>query len=43
MWSYVKKTEKKELGDNGEITQKVEMAGWGVEKAQAKHSEEASK
>ena len=40
-WSSVKEAEKEELGDD-QISEKVEMAGWGVEEAQERHDEEAS-
>lgn len=37
-----KDAEKKELGDN-RVSEDVEKVGWGVEKAQERHKEEASK
>jgi hypothetical protein len=37
-----KDAEKKELGDN-HVSEDVEKVGWGVEKAQERHKEEASK
>ena len=40
-WQSLKSTEEQELG-NGDITDAAEMAGWGVQKAQARASEEAS-
>lgn len=40
-WAKVKKTENETLG-NGEVSEKVEMMGWGVETAQEHHDEEAS-
>jgi N-terminal acetyltransferase 2 len=38
----LKEAEKESLGDN-DISEHVEMAGWGVEEAQARHKAEASK
>ncbi|OAA76935.1 hypothetical protein LEL_06619 [Akanthomyces lecanii RCEF 1005] len=40
-WQSVKKTESDTLG-NGDVSETVEMMGWGVEKAQEHHDEEAS-
>ncbi|KAI0134475.1 hypothetical protein BJ170DRAFT_201832 [Xylariales sp. AK1849] len=40
-WEALKGIEKEELG-NDEISEHVEMAGWGVEEAQARHTAEAS-
>ncbi|KAF7546938.1 hypothetical protein G7046_g9157 [Stylonectria norvegica] len=41
-WSSVKDAETETLGDDGEISEKVEMVGWGVEKAEERNREEAS-
>lgn len=41
-WKSVKKTESDTLG-NGDVSETVEMMGWGVEKAQEHHDEAASK
>ena len=41
-WQSVKKTETDTLG-NGDVSETVEMMGWGVEKAQEHHNETASK
>ncbi len=41
-WQSVKKTEADTLG-NGDVSETVEMMGWGVEKAQENHDEAASK
>ncbi|PHH85224.1 hypothetical protein CDD83_736 [Cordyceps sp. RAO-2017] len=40
-WSSVRKAETQQLG-NGDIGDKVEMAGWGVKEAQERNEEEAS-
>lgn len=40
-WAAVKKVESEKMGDD-EITDKVEMVGWGVEEAQQRNKEEAS-
>lgn len=40
-WQYIKGVETKELGDD-DITEKLEMVGWGVEEAQERNKEEAS-
>ncbi|EGX96284.1 hypothetical protein CCM_00940 [Cordyceps militaris CM01] len=40
-WQSVKKTETDTLG-NGDVSETVEMMGWGVEKAQEHHNETAS-
>lgn len=41
-WSSLKSVETEKLGDDG-ISEKVEMAGWGVEEASERNKEEASK
>ncbi|TQS33578.1 hypothetical protein Golomagni_06072 [Golovinomyces magnicellulatus] len=41
LWSSLKKKETKHLG-NDDVSETVEMAGWGVEKASERNSEEAS-
>lgn len=40
-WSSLKSVETEKLGDDG-ISEKVEMAGWGVEEASERNKEEAS-
>ncbi|KAI9167650.1 putative N-terminal acetyltransferase [Paramyrothecium foliicola] len=40
-WQAFKRTEQKELG-SGEISEKVEMASWGVEEAQERNKQDAS-
>lgn len=40
-WRSIKRAEVETLGDDG-ISDKVEMAGWGVKEAQEHHKEEAS-
>ncbi|UNI20677.1 DUF1279 super [Purpureocillium takamizusanense] len=40
-WSSIKSVETDKLGDDG-ITEKVEMAGWGVQEANERNKEEAS-
>ncbi|PHH64101.1 hypothetical protein CDD81_4976 [Ophiocordyceps australis] len=40
-WNSIRKQESKELGDDT-ISEKVEMAGWGVQEAQQRNDEEAS-
>lgn len=41
-WHSIKNVEAEKLGDDG-ISEKVEMAGWGVQEAQERNKEEASK
>ena len=41
-WHSIKNVETEKLGDDG-ISEKVEMAGWGVQEAQERNKEEASK
>lgn len=40
-WHSIKDAETEKLG-NDHISDKVEMAGWGVKQAQEQHAEEAS-
>lgn len=42
LWASLKRKETETLG-NDNLSDTVEMAGWGVEKAQERNSEEASK
>lgn len=42
LWSSLKREETKHLG-NDDVSEAVEMAGWGVEKASERNQEEASK
>jgi hypothetical protein len=41
--AYFKTAEVKETGDDGQVSDAVEKVGWGVEEAQERHREEASK
>lgn len=41
VWQAFKKTEQDELG-NDQVSEKVEMVGWGVEEAQERNKEDAS-
>lgn len=42
VWSSIKKAEAKAFGDGGDITGKMEMATWGVEKAEKANTSAAS-